>query len=134
MNDRREQVDVAAELQKRARERQERLKTIADATATPKVRVIPKNDTLRKILKHGATGRGFPAEGSVEWPLDQFTKRRIRDGDITIEGEKSAKEIEQEQSNLAERQPKTRQQIRDTQETQRPTETGPRARPDSSER
>jgi hypothetical protein len=54
------------------------------ANAPTRVRVLPANDQLRKILKHPASG-GFQAEGSTEWPLDQFTKRRLRDGDITIE-------------------------------------------------
>jgi hypothetical protein len=49
------------------------------------VRVVPKNDAVRRYLKHGLTKVGFLAEGSAEWPLDQFTKRRIKDGDVTIE-------------------------------------------------
>lgn len=49
------------------------------------VRVVPANDMLRKYLKHGLTKVGFLAEGSAEWPNDQFTRNRIREGDVTIE-------------------------------------------------
>ena len=54
------------------------------------VRVTPKNDELRKLLKHPGTNVPFPAEGSQEWPDDSFTHRRIRDGDVTVEEEKPA--------------------------------------------
>jgi hypothetical protein len=50
------------------------------------VRVLPKNDEMRKYLKHGGTRVGFLAEGSVEWPNDQFTRRRLKDGDVILEG------------------------------------------------
>jgi hypothetical protein len=49
------------------------------------VRVLPRNDQIRKYIKHPRTRVGFPAEGSAEWPNDAFTKRRIIDGDVTIE-------------------------------------------------
>lgn len=53
------------------------------------VRVVPKNADMRKYLKHGLTRVGFLAEGSSEWPNDQFTRRRIRDGDVTVEERKA---------------------------------------------
>ncbi len=61
-----------------------------------RVRVIPANDDMRRVLKHPKGGRGFPASGSVEWPLDQFTRRRIKDGSVTREepAEKVAAEKE----------------------------------------
>lgn len=49
------------------------------------VRVLPRNDEIRKYLKHPTTRVGFLAEGAAEWPNDQFTRRRIADGDISIE-------------------------------------------------
>ena len=49
------------------------------------VRVTPKNDMVRKYIKHPSNGVGFPADGSCEWPNDAFTKRRIIDGDVTVE-------------------------------------------------
>ena len=57
------------------------------------VRVLPKNDMIRKYLKHQPSKVGFLKEGSVEWPLDQFTRNRLRDGDITIE---EPKQLEQD--------------------------------------
>jgi hypothetical protein len=52
------------------------------------VKVTPKTDVLRKLLKHPRAG-GFPKDGAAEWPDDSFTQRRERDGDITVarEGE-----------------------------------------------
>jgi hypothetical protein len=48
------------------------------------VRVLPKNEQIRKYLKHHPSRVGFLAEGSAEWPNDVFTKRRIADGDVSI--------------------------------------------------
>jgi hypothetical protein len=47
------------------------------------VRVKAKNETLAKYLKHPSK-IGFSPDGTSTWPNDQFTKRRIRDGDITV--------------------------------------------------
>jgi hypothetical protein len=49
------------------------------------VRVLPKNDMIRKYIKHQPSRIGWLKEGSVEWPLDQFTRNRLRDGDVIIE-------------------------------------------------
>jgi hypothetical protein len=49
------------------------------------VRVLPRTDDIRKYLKHPGTRVGFLAEGASEWPNDQFTRRRIADGDVSIE-------------------------------------------------
>lgn len=48
------------------------------------VKLIPKNDLVRKLLKHPG-GRAFPDSGSADWPDDSFTHRRILDGDVTVE-------------------------------------------------
>ena len=53
--------------------------------AIPRVRVLPKNEEIRRTLKH-PRGMKFRDTGSVEWPHDSFTHRRLLDGDITIEG------------------------------------------------
>jgi hypothetical protein len=63
----------------------DRLAAIAAANKAPVVRVIPRDPVTRKWLKHEPTKIAFRNEGSVEWPLDKFTLRRLRDGDITIE-------------------------------------------------
>lgn len=47
------------------------------------MKVLPKDDNIRKILKH-PVAKAFPAEGPAEWPDDSFTHRRIADGDITV--------------------------------------------------
>jgi hypothetical protein len=59
-----------------------RLKAIAANTAVPRVRVVPTREELR-WLKH-PNGMRFRSEGSVEWPMDSWTHRRLRDGDIKI--------------------------------------------------
>jgi len=56
------------------------------------VRVLPANDMIRKYLKHQPSRIGWLKEGSVEWPLDTFTRNRLRDGDITIEPAKAKEE------------------------------------------
>lgn len=48
------------------------------------VKVLPKNETLRKILKHPGNNIPFPETGPLEWPDDAFTTRRIEDGDVTV--------------------------------------------------
>jgi hypothetical protein len=49
------------------------------------IRVTAANDDFRRVLKH-PSGIGFPqGGGSVEWPDDRFTRRRIRDGSVTVE-------------------------------------------------
>jgi hypothetical protein len=42
-----------------------------------------KNETLARVLRH-PNGMGFSADGTTHWPRDQFTLRRIRDGDVTL--------------------------------------------------
>jgi hypothetical protein len=49
----------------------------------PGVRVEPANADMRRLLKHPRAG-GFRSEGSMEWPDDTFTGRRLRDGDIKL--------------------------------------------------
>jgi hypothetical protein len=48
------------------------------------VKVTPKNDLIRKLVKHPTAG-AFRPEGSSDWPDDSFTARRVADGDVTIE-------------------------------------------------
>ena len=49
------------------------------------VQVTPTKEDYRRVLKHPRAG-GFPKSGSAAWPLDRFTERRLRDGDIKVEG------------------------------------------------
>jgi len=50
------------------------------------MRVIAKNEDVRRLIKHPTTGIKFRSDigASVEWPNDAFTRRRLRDGDIEI--------------------------------------------------
>jgi len=54
------------------------------------MKVWPKNDDMRKVLRHGVVG--FPEEGPADWPDDTFTYRRIQDGDVTVEEPKKQEE------------------------------------------
>lgn len=50
-----------------------------------RVTVWPKNEILRKVLRHpGAAGFRLP-EGPEIWPNDSFTHRLIQDGDLLTE-------------------------------------------------
>jgi len=49
----------------------------------PRVRVEPKDEGTRRTLKH-PRGMRFRASGSVEWPDDSFTQRRLADGSVSI--------------------------------------------------
>lgn len=51
----------------------------------PGIRVVPRDDDMRRLLKHYPSGIGFRSEGSVEWPDDVFTHRRIKDGSVKVE-------------------------------------------------
>ena len=94
-----EQTDRA----KRFAARQEQLK--ARMPKTPVVRVEPATDVLRRALKH-PRGHAFTAEGSVEWPLDRFTHRRIADGSVkVVEKDKDRGDAPKQQH---EQQPRTR--------------------------
>jgi hypothetical protein len=72
----------------------ERKKFMAEMTKNkrPRVRVTAGNDDMRKVLKH-PNGVGFPKDGgSVEWPHDQFTRRRIKDGSVKVEEHRDEKQ------------------------------------------
>lgn len=62
------------------------------------VQVRAKDEKMAKALNYvmGNSGRVlFDANGVAEWPRDQFTLRRLRDGDVTLveaPGEKKDKE------------------------------------------
>lgn len=47
-------------------------------------KVYAKDASIQKHIKH-PNGKSFRDDGSAEWPNDQFTKRRIKDGDVTME-------------------------------------------------
>jgi hypothetical protein len=65
---------------KRAHVRADRVRRIY---TKPGLRVEPANDDMRRLLKHPRAG-GFRSEGSIEWPDDMFTRRRLRDGSVKL--------------------------------------------------
>jgi hypothetical protein len=74
-------------------ERMEKIRE-ANKAMVKTVSVSPVNDDMRRVLKHPRAG-GFPKTGSVVWPDDRFTQRRINDGDITRDSDKKTENREQ---------------------------------------
>ena len=60
-----------------------RLAALAEGKTIARVRVEPTDEKFRGVLRHPG-GMGFRTAGSVEWPYDSFTVRRINDGSIKI--------------------------------------------------
>jgi hypothetical protein len=58
-------------------------KVRAMSGAGRRLRVEPKNDLMRQILRHPTAGF-FRGQGAAEWPDDKFTHRRLKDGDIKL--------------------------------------------------
>ena len=50
---------------------------------TPIVHVRPRHDNAATFVRHPTAG-GFTNPNGTAWPSDQFTHRRVRDGDIEI--------------------------------------------------
>jgi hypothetical protein len=69
------------------------------------VKVVPKNDDIRKLLKHPVAG-AMRAEGSSDWPDDSFTARRIADGDVTVEQAPQSEQALQAEEQHAEKEKK----------------------------
>jgi hypothetical protein len=52
---------------------------------TPYVNVRPKTQFARDNIRHPARNLGFSDNpAGTSWPDDQFTQRRVQDGDIEI--------------------------------------------------
>lgn len=68
----------------------DRLDRIRKLRARPGIRVVPRDDDMRRLLKHPRAG-GFRSEGSLEWPDDTFTQRRLRDGSVKAEEHKAGR-------------------------------------------
>ena len=49
------------------------------------MKVYALKDNVKKFIRHMPTGYRFDENGVSDWPDDQFTRRRIRDGDISLE-------------------------------------------------
>jgi hypothetical protein len=48
------------------------------------MRVFALKENVRKFIFHPRTRARFNDAGEAVWPLDQFTVRRIRDGDVSL--------------------------------------------------
>jgi hypothetical protein len=48
------------------------------------MKVFALKENVRKFIFHPLTRAKFDADGIAEWPMDQFTVSRIRDGDISL--------------------------------------------------
>jgi hypothetical protein len=67
----------------------------------PRVRVTAASEEMRRALKH-PSGMRFPeGGGSVEWPRDKFTRRRIKEGAVTVEEQKDGAEKKERPSRRA---------------------------------
>jgi hypothetical protein len=47
------------------------------------MKVKARDEVIAKAIKH-PSGIKFSSDGTAHWPDDSFTRRRIRDGDITV--------------------------------------------------
>jgi hypothetical protein len=79
-------VDVTSKPLNPLAVKRERLKE-QGLTRPTHVRVFAKNEDIRRSMRHGVTRVRFLPEldQSVEWPYDQFTKRRLEKGDVTVD-------------------------------------------------
>lgn len=78
-------VNVTTTVMTPSQRQKARLQRIKDAAPQkPGLRVEPRDETMRRLLKHPRAG-GFRSDGSVEWPDDTFTYRRLKEGSIKLE-------------------------------------------------
>ena len=85
-------VDVNIKFPTPAQRYRSRLERVRRNRPPPGIRVEPKNEDIRRVLKHPRGMIAFRSEGSIEWPNDTFTHRRIRDGDVTVVNTEEKKE------------------------------------------
>ena len=87
-------VNVTTTVQTPSQRAKARMQRLRDLHTQPGVRVVPAADPtgrkqwteedIRRLLKHPRAG-GFRAQGSIEWPNDGFTQKRLREGSIAEE-------------------------------------------------
>jgi hypothetical protein len=141
-NERAEQADIEqannaaqpekAKPSKRRQHQLDRLQLIKENRMVPRVRVLPRDDKARKNIKHPRAGV-FRSSGSMEWPNDTFTKRRLREGVVTLDqrsGEQRDQERQEQRSTsrASPRSPASATASRGSADPQRygsaPTDTG----------
>src|SRR4249919_1515878 len=84
-------VEIATKIQTQGEKLRARMGRVRVPATRPGIRVEPANDDMRRVLKHIPSGIKFRSEGSVEWPDDQFTRRRIADGSVKVVQKSEAK-------------------------------------------
>ena len=55
------------------------------------IKVLPVSQDMLKHLKHPSGIKFTDMKRSVDWPMDGFTTRRIRDGDVVVVDDKTKK-------------------------------------------
>ena len=75
-----------------------------------RVRVEPTNEALRHVLRH-PNGMAFRAQGTVEWPWDRFTQRRLRDGSIRVVEQADARKAAQRSRRKTRKRKRRRKRI-----------------------
>lgn len=75
-----------------------------DLSRPTHVRVVATEEKYRRALQHGVTRQKFlPNIGdSVEWPLDSFTWRRLREGTVKLADDAVAEAIRAPQAHKRE--------------------------------
>ncbi len=72
------------------------------------MKVWPRDDSVRRLYKHPTAG-AFRAEGSAEWPRDQFTWRSIKDGIVLTTPPKSEQPKVERRSERKAEEPKVKE-------------------------
>ena len=49
------------------------------------MKVYALKENVKRDIKYPIGQIGFNEDGEADWPMDQFTQRRLRDGDISLE-------------------------------------------------
>jgi hypothetical protein len=80
-------VSVATQVMTPGQRQKARLQRLRVPAPIKSVRVEPRDATMRRLLKHPKAG-GFRSEGSIEWPDDTFTHRRLKEGSVRLVTEK----------------------------------------------
>ena len=78
-------VNVTAKVKTQSERARENLARV-NKIKKPGIRVEPRDDDMRRLLKHPTAG-GFRGEGSIEWPDDTFTHRRLKEGSVKLASE-----------------------------------------------
>ena len=68
--------------------RRDRLEMLKRESEVEHVKVLPGSDSMQRRLEH-PTGIGLRAKGASDWPLDTFTKRRLKEGAIILAPDES---------------------------------------------